>query len=54
MANRGTDFFASDIATASKLGIDAPKTAPDEGFKRDWPPLIRMDAAVRAKNDLLL
>jgi hypothetical protein len=22
---------------------------PGEGFKRSWPPLIRMDAAVKAK-----
>lgn len=33
------------IASGSKLGIDAS----DEGFKRPWPPLIKMDSAVKAK-----
>jgi hypothetical protein len=33
----------------SKLGIDATKKIPGEGFKRPWPPLIKMDAAVKAK-----
>jgi 4-hydroxy-3-polyprenylbenzoate decarboxylase len=32
-----------------KLGIDATKQLPGEGFKRPWPPLIKMDAAVKAK-----
>jgi 3-polyprenyl-4-hydroxybenzoate decarboxylase len=29
----------------SKLGIDATKKLLGEGFKRPWPPLIRMDEA---------
>jgi 3-polyprenyl-4-hydroxybenzoate decarboxylase len=33
----------------SKLGIDATTKLPGEGFKRPWPPLIKMDAAVKAK-----
>ena len=33
----------------SKLGIDATKKLPGEGFKRPWPPLIKMDEAVKAK-----
>jgi 3-polyprenyl-4-hydroxybenzoate decarboxylase len=32
-----------------KLGIDATKKLPDEGFKSPWPPLITMGAAVKAK-----
>jgi 4-hydroxy-3-polyprenylbenzoate decarboxylase len=36
----------SEIASGSKLGIDATKKLPGEGFKRPWPPLIKMDAAV--------
>ena len=32
-----------------KLGLDATKKIPGEGFKRPWPPLIKMDAAVKAK-----
>ena len=37
------------MAMGSKLGIDATKKIPGEGFKRPWPPLIKMDAAVKAK-----
>jgi len=35
-------------------GIDAAKKLPGEGFKRAWPPLIRMDEATRKKIDALL
>ena len=37
--------------SGSKLGIDATKKIPGEGFKRAWPPLIKMDEAVRKKID---
>jgi 4-hydroxy-3-polyprenylbenzoate decarboxylase len=43
------DHATSEIASGSKLGIDATKKMPGEGFKRPWPPLIKMDAAVKAK-----
>ena len=43
------DHATSEIASGSKLGIDATKKRPGEGFKRPWPPLIKMDAAVRNK-----
>ena len=39
------DHATSEIAIGSKLGLDATKKLPGEGFKRPWPPLIRMDAA---------
>jgi 4-hydroxy-3-polyprenylbenzoate decarboxylase len=51
--------------SGSKLGIDATKKIPGEGFKRAWPPcgdealgerrltLIKMDAAVKAKVEKL-
>jgi 4-hydroxy-3-polyprenylbenzoate decarboxylase len=35
-------------------GIDATKKLPGEGFKRPWLPLIKMDAAVKAKVEKLL
>ena len=38
-----------EIASGSKLGIDATKKLPGEGFKRPWPPLIKMDENVRKK-----
>ena len=47
------DHATSEIASGSKVGIDATKKLPGEGFKRPWPPLIRMDEAVRKKIDAL-
>lgn len=43
------DHATSEIAVGSKQGFDATKKLPGEGFKRPWPPLIKMDAAVKAK-----
>ena len=48
------DHATSEMAMGSKLGIDATKKLPGEGFKRPWPPLIKMDAAVKAKVEKLL
>jgi 4-hydroxy-3-polyprenylbenzoate decarboxylase len=47
------DHATSEIASGSKLGIDATKKIPGEGFKRAWPPLIKMDESVKAKIDSL-
>jgi 4-hydroxy-3-polyprenylbenzoate decarboxylase len=47
------DHATSEMAVGSKLGIDATKKLPGEGFKRSWPPLIKMDAAVKAKVEKL-
>jgi 4-hydroxy-3-polyprenylbenzoate decarboxylase len=47
------DHATSEIASGSKLGIDATKKLPGEGFRRPWPPLIKMDAAVQQKMDSL-
>jgi len=47
------DHATSEIASGSKLGIDATKKLPGEGFKRPWPPLIQMDKAIRKKIDSL-
>ena len=47
------DHATSEIASGSKMGFDATKKIPGEGFKRAWPPLIKMDAAVKAKIDSL-
>jgi len=40
------DHATSEIASGGKLGIDATKKSPGEGFKRPWPPLITMGAEV--------
>jgi 4-hydroxy-3-polyprenylbenzoate decarboxylase len=34
------DHATSEIAVGSKLGIDATRKLPGEGFHRPWPPLI--------------
>jgi len=59
------DHATSEIASGSKLGIDATKKIPGEGFKRPWPPceaealggrrltLIKLDEAVKAKVEKL-
>jgi len=47
------DHATSELAIGSKLGFDATKKLPGEGFKRDWPPLIKMDNATREKIDRL-
>jgi len=48
------DHATSEFAAGSKLGIDATAKLPGEGFKREWPPLIRMDEGVKQKVDALL
>ena len=47
------DHATSEMAIGSKLGIDATKKLPGEGFKRPWPPIIRMNDEVRRKMDSL-
>lgn len=48
------DHATTDFAVGSKLGIDATRKLPGEGFKREWPPLIQMPNAVKQKVDALL
>ena len=45
------DHATNEIGVGSKMGFDATRKLPGEGFKRSWPPLIRMDPAVKAKVD---
>ncbi len=45
------DHATSEIASGSKFGSDATKKFPGEGFGRQWPPLVRTDAAVKARVD---
>ncbi len=47
------DHATSELAIGSKLGFDATKKIPGEGFKREWPPLIKMDEAVKKKIETL-
>jgi 4-hydroxy-3-polyprenylbenzoate decarboxylase len=48
------DHATSEMAVGTKLGIDATRKLPGEGFKRRWPPLITMEPNVKAKVDKLL
>ena len=43
------DPATSEIASGSKFGLASAKKIPGEGFKRPWPPLIKMDERVKAK-----
>lgn len=43
------DHATPDIGVGSKMGIDATKKLPGEGFRRDWPPIITMDETVKAR-----
>jgi 4-hydroxy-3-polyprenylbenzoate decarboxylase len=47
------DHATQEIAIGSKLGLDATRKLPGEGFRRPWPPIIRMDPAVKARVDAL-
>jgi 4-hydroxy-3-polyprenylbenzoate decarboxylase len=47
------DHATSEIAMRTKLEIDATRKLAGEGFKRPWPPLIKMDEATRKKIDAL-
>ena len=45
------DHSSRAFTYGSKMGIDATRKWPEEGFTRDWPPRIAMDAATRARVD---
>jgi 4-hydroxy-3-polyprenylbenzoate decarboxylase len=47
------DHATSEIGIGTKLGIDATRKLAGEGFKREWPPLIRMDEAVKRRIEQL-
>ena len=48
------DHATTEFATGTKMGIDATHKLPGEGHKRGWPPLIKMDEAVKVKVAKLL
>jgi 4-hydroxy-3-polyprenylbenzoate decarboxylase len=43
------DHATSELAMGAKLGLDATRKLPGEGFRRPWPPPIRMDPEVKRK-----
>jgi 4-hydroxy-3-polyprenylbenzoate decarboxylase len=48
------DHATSQLAVGTKVGFDATRKLPGEGFTRPWPPLLRMEEAVIKKVDQLL
>ena len=47
------DHSSRAFTYGSKMGIDATKKWPEEGFTREWPTVIEMDAATRARVDAI-
>jgi 4-hydroxy-3-polyprenylbenzoate decarboxylase len=47
------DHASRAMGFGSKMGIDATKKLPEEGFDRRWPPVIEMDPATKAHIDSL-
>ena len=47
------DHSSRAFTYGSKMGIDATRKWPEEGFTRNWPKVIEMDAATRATVDAL-
>ncbi|HKS06309.1 MAG TPA: menaquinone biosynthesis decarboxylase [Gemmatimonadaceae bacterium] len=45
------DHSSRAFTYGSKLGLDATRKLPEEGFTRNWPARIEMDAATRARVD---
>jgi 4-hydroxy-3-polyprenylbenzoate decarboxylase len=43
------DHATTEVGIGTKLGIDATRKIAGEGFHRPWPPLIRMDPAVKER-----
>jgi 4-hydroxy-3-polyprenylbenzoate decarboxylase len=47
------DHSSRGFTYGSKMGIDATRKWPEEGFTRNWPKLIEMDPVTRARVDEL-
>jgi 4-hydroxy-3-polyprenylbenzoate decarboxylase len=48
------DHATTDLAIGAKMGLDATHKLPGEGHGRGWPPLIKMDPAIKEKIDRFL
>ena len=47
------DHSSRAFSYGSKMGIDGTRKWPEEGFTRDWPKVITMDAATKARVDAM-
>ncbi len=44
---------APEVGFGSKMGLDATRKWPSEGYRREWPEVVTMDAATVAKVDAI-
>ncbi len=47
------DHSARSVGFGSKIGIDATRKWPSEGYTREWPEVVKMDRATVAKVDAI-
>jgi 4-hydroxy-3-polyprenylbenzoate decarboxylase len=47
------DHASYHFAFGGKIGIDATRKLPEEGYERHWPELVAMDPAVKERVDAL-
>ena len=47
------DHSSPLVNLGTKMGMDATKKLPGEGFMREWPPVIEMDDEVKKKVDAI-
>ena len=47
------DHASTGFSFGSKMGSDATRKWPEEGFKREWPDRIVMDDATKARVDAI-
>ncbi|HLE57620.1 MAG TPA: menaquinone biosynthesis decarboxylase, partial [Rhodothermia bacterium] len=47
------DHSARAFTYGSKMGIDATRKWPEEGFTRNWPKLIEMDEVTKKRIDAI-
>jgi 4-hydroxy-3-polyprenylbenzoate decarboxylase len=48
------DHGASQALWGGKMAIDGTKKWPEEGYKREWPPICKHDPAVEARVDAMM
>jgi len=47
------DHSSRAFTYGSKIGLDATRKLPEEGFTREWPDVITMDTATKQKVDAM-
>ncbi|HVE79121.1 MAG TPA: menaquinone biosynthesis decarboxylase [Gemmatimonadaceae bacterium] len=47
------DHSSRAFTYGSKMGLDGTRKLPEEGFSREWPPLIEMDEGTKRKVDAI-